>query len=119
MTVIEMIREHLEWVCGMPEERSLTELLRHECRPLIPLLALCVNRLVMGKLRYGPMRTSAPDDRAVQYAAQLLERYQTERNAECLIDAINLLAIQWLHGRHTMRAADDGKHIAGPGRVGK
>ena len=71
------------------------------------------NRLVMGAMRYGPMRNGMKSgySRAAGIRKRL-EQYERTGNTECLVDVANLALLEFVEGQHPNKhfAAMDGDH---------
>jgi hypothetical protein len=73
------------------------------------------NRLLVGRFRYGLMqRTDALNYDRIGSALIRLRAYQECGNLEHLVDAANLMLLEFEHGSHQERhfmASDDGEHV--------
>lgn len=78
------------------------------------------NRLVMGSMRYEPFarkRESFEYDCAAE-ATKRIEKYQKDGNKEHLVDAANMLLLQFELGPGHWSPHDDGEHAQKTGKVG-
>lgn len=117
LTVTEHLRRRLLERAGLwPEPRRLPppDVLREqELGPLAPFMAACDARLVMGKYRgYPSLREPAmPGQRQYVDRAWLeIDLYWQDGNLEHLVDAVNVLRVEAVRGRHPRRhwhAEDD------------
>jgi|GEM_PF-779127 len=74
---------------------------------------LCSNRLVLGHMRYGPVRQQKAVYDNIESAITRLRRYQETGNREHLVDAANLCEVEFVNGRHPKGhwdPSDDGEH---------
>jgi hypothetical protein len=73
------------------------------------------NRLTMGAFRYGlfdKRKTSKMD--LIGDAERRIRKYRKEGNMECLVDATNLLLLEFACGGHPkchFKSTDDGDHV--------
>lgn len=106
------------WKCGQeeleaPEPVSLSDLYRSEWSEEFE--QLMRNRMVMGYFRYGPMKGGVGKlhyDR-VSSALRRLMNYQESGNQELLVDAANLLLLEFVEKNHPnahFSSVDDGEH---------
>lgn len=71
------------------------------------------NRLIIGRLRYGPKKPSAP---AYDYAGSIADKiklYEETGNTEYLVDIANYCMLEFRHGAHPNKhfsATDDADH---------
>lgn len=73
---------------------------------------LCLNRKVIGAMRYGLMRAEGkPQYDRVSAMIKRLQRYAKDRNAEHLVDVANLAELEFTEGDHTWKPSDDGEHV--------
>lgn len=74
----------------------------------------CNNRLIIGNFRYPGGHTTAIDRyNLIDAARNRIERYQTAKDIEALIDAINMLRLQFIGLRAKgipFVSIDDGEH---------
>lgn len=74
----------------------------------------CNNRLVMGAFRYGLIRNQDYSKYDLPGEAVIrIRQYEKTRNLECLIDAINMCKLSYIHGRRrgeSLQAGDDTRH---------
>lgn len=61
------------------------------------------NRIVMGRLRYGPMQKSKPLFYDLEKARQRLLHYEQTGNTELLIDAANYCRCEFNRGIHPQK----------------
>jgi hypothetical protein len=77
------------------------------------------NRLVMGALRYGLLRSGRDYDN-VRSAIEHLKDYARTGNQEHLVDAANLCLVEFVrescHPQPFFRSIDDGRHTRRIGR---
>jgi hypothetical protein len=73
------------------------------------------NRLLMGALRYGPLRRPGkPQYDRVGSMLKRLHRYRDTGNLEYLVDVANLCLCEFVEGQHPNRhfhALDDSEHV--------
>lgn len=78
-----------------------------------PFFEYMFNRLIMGRLRYGPKKKSAP---AYDYAGSIevkIKLYKETGNTEYLVDIANYAMLEFRHGAHPNKhfaATDDADH---------
>ena len=77
---------------------SFDTLLKQECSD--GFCEMMNNRLVMGRLRYGPARHKKPRSYDVNKAMAMIRRYQMTGNAEFLVDAANWCRLEFNRGVH-------------------
>lgn len=80
----------------------------------IPIVKLCFNRLVLGRLRYGGAENKKDKYDYIEIVRACLNDYEKDRNKEKLIDAINFLALEFettQHPKAHFKATDDKEHI--------
>ena len=61
------------------------------------------NRLIVGALRYGPMKAPRPQGHTVKLIGMILDRlegYDVTGNLEMLVDIANLALIEFVHSDH-------------------
>jgi len=114
-TVTEHLREDLLQKAGVVKVNatmpSLDELRQTEWSPLFE--TLMRNRLIMGAFRYerfGPGKSNYPT--ATEAIRRILNYIETG-NTESLVDAANMLLIEFEFGRHPNKhfaGIDDGEH---------
>lgn len=71
------------------------------------------NRLLMGRLRYGPMaykKANAHKYDCPEYAVKKIRDYQQTGNQEFLVDAANMLLLEFELGSGVWKPIDDGEH---------
>ena len=116
--VHDQLRERLlsksSWLMDLTNECTATfsELLGSEWSPEFE--RLMRNRLVMGALRYGRIQ----DNRGKKYlrvkdAIRRLNEYEEGGNLEHLVDAANLILLEFECGAHPKKhfnSVDDGQH---------
>jgi hypothetical protein len=75
---------------------------------------LCMNRIVMGRLRYGPVAKTAKNN--IKGIQQRLDLYWRTGNAEYLLDIANMAQIEFVNPYHPaahFEPTDDGPHLEG------
>jgi len=96
-TVTQHIREHLEKQIRPPSKSkpSLLELRQTEWVPEFE--QYMRNRLVMGAIRYETFKEKIANNKydCIGYVKKKLDDYKETRNLECLVDAANLLMIEF------------------------
>ncbi len=116
--VHDRLRERLHAKAGittfelMGEKRDVASLHSTEWSPEFE--QLMRNRLIMGAMRYGTMKRNRgkPYDRTGD-AVRRIKRYQESGNDEDLVDAANLLLLEFECGTHPNKhfaSVDDGEH---------
>jgi hypothetical protein len=107
-TVTELLRRRL--LAGVPERLpDLATLQQSERSPEFERLRM--NRKILGAMRYGRMGAEGkPQFDRVSDAIGRLERYLSDRNAEHLADAANLLEVEFVEGDWHLTPSDDGQH---------
>ncbi len=105
MTVFEFIRNRLLEKAGLVEPRpapykgaTFDQIREQECGD--GFCDMMDNRLVMGFLRYGPMKSTKPLFYDLEKARQRLELYEQDGNTEHLIDAANFCRCEFKRSRH-------------------
>lgn len=61
------------------------------------------NRIVMGRLRYGPMQSEKPLFYDLKKARERLAQYELTGNTELLVDAANYCRCEFKRGRHPQK----------------
>ena len=91
---------------------SLVELRRTERSPEFE--HLCMNRKVVGSLRYGRMGDpNKPKYDRARDMIRRLELYLKDGNAEWLVDVANIAELEFVEGNHHgVTSVDDGIHTA-------
>ena len=112
-TVSDWIRHGIETKLGI-RHVTYDELVDQVNSKLCPyLMILRRNRLMMGFLRYEQYGKNSAYD-AIGSAITRLTEYRSTLNRELLVDAMNLIEIEWIRplkdGAH-WAASDDGEHV--------
>lgn len=113
------MRNLWRWSAGLPEldapivQRFSYSEARENWFP--DFVRLMHNRMTLGIYRYGDFRSpTQPNYDRVSSALKRIGLYQQTGNGEHLIDAANLLGIEFTKGAHPafhFTAADDGIHV--------
>jgi len=107
-TVTELLRRRL--LAGVPDRLPpLETLMRTERSEDFERLRM--NRKVMGAMRYGLMGAEGkPKYDRVRDVIRRLEGYLSDHNTEHLVDAANLLELEFVEGDNHLTPSDDGEH---------
>jgi hypothetical protein len=118
--VHDILRERLLARAGLLEQSkkkflTLKEIIDelHETTWDKTFLDYMFNRLIMGRLRYGPKKPGTP---AYNYAKSIKEKaelYKATGNTEFLVDIANYCMLEFRHGSHPNKhfsATDDADH---------
>lgn len=69
------------------------------------------NRLILGAIRYGRLGSEGkPKYDRITRAAQELELYRKDRNAEHLVDVANMMLLEFEEGDNVFKPLDGGLH---------
>jgi len=109
LTVTEHLRQHLLQQRGLGKPRTripdLPELLQQDNQATLEPLRLAQNRRIQGSFRYGLIG----DKRKPQYARiasmqQRLRKYEQDKNAEHLLDVLNLCLLAFIEDEHSFHS---------------
>lgn len=117
LTEHQYIRKHILESAGISDikpldyeyEKALIEKQTSE------VFSLCVNRLLMGRFRYGP-NVGQSHFNCIPTIEKKIKRYKETGNMECLLDAINYLYLEFRFGTNPKKhfsATDDEDHASG------
>lgn len=110
----DILRERLYKLCNM----SITSLERVpdlEKDAVNDVFCKCKHRLTLGSMRYGPLAAYIRKG-SINGAVTRLESYVRTHNTEYLLDAINMLAIEFLYPSFNdayFKSEDDVNHFDG------
>lgn len=115
--VFDHLRSHLELAAGIwPEFPPRLTLAQLEAEWSVQFEKLMKNRILMGTLRYGRMsmrRFNQLHYNNCDDAVRRIRLYQATGNAEHLVDAANMLLVEFEVGVHPNKhfsQSDDGEH---------
>jgi len=102
------------WKCGLIERPALNSKVSLGQEWSNKFEKLMRNRLLFGAYRYGPMGSKDKNnyDR-MKYAIEKIMEYKRTGNAECLVDAANMMMLEFEESNHPkfhFQSADDSKH---------
>lgn len=111
MTIFEQMRHRLHERAGLidPPENHLNIEALYDSEWSSEFEQLMRNRLVMGALRYGRIRKHGGGKRGYNRLAgarKRLSQYEQTGNLECLVDAANMLLLEYVEGDHPNRHMD-------------
>lgn len=96
------------------QNASYDELVQTEWNPVFE--QYMRNRLIMGSFRYERLQEKAKGNKykCIEYVRTKLLEYEKKGNLECLVDAANLLLIEFTAPHHPQahfQAEDDTQHV--------
>ncbi len=114
-SITEHIRNHLYELYNFNQKQSLDSCVRDQCEWSKRFMTLMIHRLTFGRYRYGDRKNESVRKQLnyLKSATDRLMLYNQTGNTEHLIDAANLILLEFRFGYHKtkhFKSIDDGDH---------